>query len=104
MPTIQEGSLVVAYSLDVQHLHVGQVITFRLVTQTGMRYVTHRISNIKRSSGDLEYLETKGDANTNGDTWKVIPDQVLGRVVVVIPLFGYVVTVIQDATRTLITR
>lgn len=62
---------------------VGDVITFQ---RGGDVPTTHRVVDVVDGA-----YRTKGDANENTDAGLVEPAQVLGRVVFVIPLMGYVV-------------
>ena len=80
-PALSPGDVVlVSESASVQ---VGDVITF----DTGDTVpVTHRIIGVE----DGRYV-TKGDANGNADGTSVPPANVLGRVVLTVPLVGYVI-------------
>jgi len=53
--------------------------------------VTHRINEIKVEGEDTFYI-TKGDANEDPDTGFVSKERVLGKVIFILPLFGYIVS------------
>jgi len=79
-PAISPGDVVIVASGPVA---VGDVITYRTGNEVP---TTHRI--VEEVDGAYR---TKGDANENVDAGLVDPSQVLGNVVVVIPLIGYVI-------------
>lgn len=87
-PAIKPGSLVISTASRSSEYRTGDIITMRLTGGYRELYVTHRISAVKFDQAGLEYLETKGDANTNGDPWRVLPSQVVGRVLLAIPFIG----------------
>jgi signal peptidase len=80
-PALSPGDVViVSGSASVQ---VGDVITF---DDGNSVPTTHRVVGVE----DGQYV-TKGDANENADSRPVAPADVLGRVVLTLPLIGYVV-------------
>lgn len=76
-PAISAGSLI--YVADTGDYHVGDIVTF----QRDEKLVTHRI--IENESN--RYV-TKGDANDGPDA-PITANQVVGEVVLAIPLYGY---------------
>ena len=84
-PTIMTGDLIVAHKN--QRYAERDVITF---IGEENRIVTHRIYKITGSGEYTTYL-TKGDANRSEDEGTITPDDVLGKVVLVIPKLGYFV-------------
>ena len=80
-PALSPGDVVVVS--DSASVQVGDVITFDGGDTVP---VTHRIIAVE----DGQYV-TKGDANENVDGAAVPPENVLGRVVLTIPVVGYVV-------------
>lgn len=79
-PSISPGDVVFVASGPVG---VGDVVTY----QTGNDVpTTHRV--VEAVDGAYR---TKGDANENADRAMVQPDQLLGRVVFVVPLIGHVI-------------
>lgn len=92
-PSIPTGSFIV--TRPVSQYHPGDVITFK--SDGVSSSVTHRIVKIQSSSlGDL-YL-TKGDANFVVDTQPASPSAVIGKVVVSLPLLGYLVDFFKTKT------
>ena len=71
-PFLPVGSII--YSLNSPSYQKGDVISFK----DGSRTITHRIAEIKNSSGNLTYI-TKGDANKTVDPTPVLGNQVLGK-------------------------
>lgn len=88
-PSIGIGSIIVVGSQDQYRLQ--DVITF--VTEG--RTVTHRIAGMKTVSGRVTYV-TKGDANRSEDEGEVGQEEVVGKVVLVIPLIGRYVAFAQS--------
>lgn len=81
-PSIMTGDIIIIEKLD--RYQKNDVITFENQQQ---RRVTHRVVDIQNN----QYLTTKGDANRSRDNEKITIDQVLGKVVLVIPKLGYLV-------------
>jgi signal peptidase len=79
-PDISPGDVVIVASGPVA---VGDVITYRTGNDVP---TTHRI--VEEVDGAYR---TKGDANENVDAGLVDPSQILGSVIVVIPLMGYII-------------
>jgi signal peptidase len=79
-PAISPGDVIIVASGPVA---VGDVITYRTGNEVP---TTHRI--VEEVDGAYR---TKGDANENVDAGLVDPSQILGSVIVVIPLIGYVI-------------
>lgn len=65
----------------------NDVVTFRDQTN---RIVTHRIIQVAGNESTPMYL-TKGDANRSIDSGKVSLENILGKVVLVIPKIGFLV-------------
>ena len=80
-PALSPGDVVIVS--DSASVQVGDVITFDGGDTVP---ITHRIIGVE----DGQYI-TKGDANENVDGAAVPPVNVLGRVVLTIPVVGYVV-------------
>jgi signal peptidase I len=81
VPLLQLGDIVI--DKPAQHLHKGEVITFRH-SATSNVIVTHRIYSIRDGQ-----IRTKGDANPTPDAWSITRAQVRGTVVTSVPLVGY---------------
>jgi signal peptidase len=82
-PAIPVGSVVVIKPADPETLKVGDIICFKTEAEYP-KTVTHRIIGIT-SQGFI----TKGDANEDPDQWIVKKEDVIGKVIAVIPLLGY---------------
>jgi len=82
-PTIPVGSIVVIKPANSETLKVGDIICFKVETERPTT-VTHRIIGIT-SQGFI----TKGDANEDPDTWIVKKQDVIGKVIAIIPYIGY---------------
>jgi len=82
-PAIPVGSVVVIKPVDPETLKVGDILCFKIETESPTT-VTHRIINIT-SQGFI----TKGDANEDPDTWIVKKENVVGKVIATIPYLGY---------------
>lgn len=84
-PAIMTGDVIV-----IQHrgtYFINDVITFQ--TSNGDRIVTHRIVAVDQ--GKEKKYSTKGDANRTGDEDIIGDQQIMGKVVLVIPKLGYFV-------------
>jgi len=82
-PAIPVGSIAVIKPADPETLKVGDIIYFKIESESATT-VTHRILNITNEG----YI-TKGDANEDPDQWIVKKENVIGKVIAVIPLIGY---------------
>ena len=83
-PKIPQGSLI--FIKKGQRIELGNVITYK--TPTGS-LVTHRVVETENISWEKVY-RTKGDANEFTDNFLVGSDDIEGKVVLVLPYFGYV--------------
>jgi signal peptidase I len=83
-PAIGVGSLVLAVPQDPETLQVGDVVT---VTLNGGTVLTHRIDAVVQQD-DRRMFRLRGDANPAPDPVLVTQDQLLGRIVVTLPLLG----------------
>jgi len=80
-PAIPVGGLVVIKPVDPETLREGDIICFRLSESTS---VTHRIINVTD-----EGFTTKGDANEDPDQGIVEKENVIGKVIFIVPFIGY---------------
>ena len=86
-PTIKTGSVVLVKPLS--DYKVGDIITFGPITET-LPSTTHRIFSIEKQDGRIVYI-TKVDANNGPDLKPTEKKDIIGKVFVAIPYFGYVV-------------
>lgn len=92
-PEYGTGGVVYVAQCDTAALAVGDVITFRLGTDTDY-VMTHRIASID----DEGYFVTKGDANDTEDPEPVAPERVIGRVVGYLPYLANAAELMGTAT------
>lgn len=88
-PNINAGDKIFSKPVDVNTLKVGDVITYLPNDKrTGGVPIVHRVKNLVRDDGRLVAIITKGDANPAQDA-PVLPEQVTGKIISVIPYGGY---------------
>ena len=87
-PTIKLGSLIVAKSVSVDDLEVGDIITFR--SSGNETTVTHRIVGVRHEDGQ-HYFKTKGDAINRADPLEIQLEDGVRQVAYHLPNLGYVV-------------
>ena len=100
-PTINDGDLAIATSVDPEDLRPGDIITYWTVIQGERVLNTHRIENIYDGGGILIF-ETKGDANTLADPLTVHQKEIVGKYQFRIPGVGKVFDYLQTKTGFLI--
>ena len=91
-PTFSPGDVVVVRPEPIQHLRVGQVISYQV--PVGVHQVeTHRVVKILRGRGTTTpVIQTKGDNNTVLDPWTAkLSGATVYRLVAVVPKAGYAV-------------
>jgi len=86
-PAIKVGSIVFVKKTDANELKVGDIITYKSDGESGVS-ITHRLVGIENKD-DSTVFKTKGDANNIEDTSEVLLSQVEGKVMVSVPLLGY---------------
>ena len=87
--TIMAGDVVVDYKNKDNIYELGDIITFYSNRGNGQITITHRIIDIKIENGKYFY-STKGDNNNTADTHYVSQDDVIGKVIFVIPKVGFI--------------
>jgi signal peptidase I len=85
-PSIMTGDIIVVRQQG--KYYPNETITF---FNNSDQIVTHRIIEIEN-----DLYQTKGDANRAGDDDKIAKDQVIGKVVLVIPRLGFLVAIAQS--------
>lgn len=80
-PSIMTGDIIVVQDRIIYN--VNDVITF---TNSAKRIVTHRILTVEE--GEERRYRTKGDANRSEDEDFITYDQIIGKVVLVVPRLG----------------
>ncbi|WP_051275969.1 signal peptidase I [Desulfovirgula thermocuniculi] len=91
-PGIKKGDIVLVRKVGGEAVKPGDIIQFR---QEGV-YVTHRVVEVVSARGEKAY-RTRGDANNAPDPDPVLPRQVRGRVIGVIPKVGWVPMTVKAA-------
>ncbi|WP_256300400.1 signal peptidase I [Haloarchaeobius salinus] len=94
-PAISVGDAVVVAEVDGDDVRVGDVITY--VTADRSVPTTHRVIDIQQTAAGPEFV-TQGDNNEDPDASTVTPDRLVGRVMLTIPLIGYVVEFVGTTT------
>jgi signal peptidase len=95
VPAIGVGSAIIVDPVDPADLVVGDVVS--LQEAPDRTTYTHRISRIVERDG-ARWLETKGDANAAADPAITAASGVIGRVGIVLPLLGFVIALMAQAT------
>lgn len=83
-PTIQTGDIVLVCKADPENLKADDIIQYQKDSYT----VIHRIIECNEEEDGLTGFITKGDNNNAPDDEAVLPGQVEGRVILVIPKVG----------------
>ncbi|MCW4008804.1 MAG: signal peptidase I [Candidatus Bathyarchaeota archaeon] len=87
-PTLNPGDVLLITRVDARNLQVGDIIVYtRVVPFSSVNVVSHRIVNITEANGVLTF-NTKGDALKEQDSWSVLPSEIKGKVLFVIPKVG----------------
>lgn len=77
-PTIQGGDLIVCDSTDSSFIKNGDVVSYFDPSKSNSSViVTHRVSEVTQSNGDLSF-KTKGDANNTIDKVPVPASKIVG--------------------------
>lgn len=91
-PAYSVGGVVYVKETDISDIHVGDVVTYRLGTDT--EYVmTHRVVEM-----DDSFFITKGDANNAVDPEPVSYDRLIGKVIFFIPGLSGVAEFVNSST------
>ncbi|MDW7649922.1 MAG: signal peptidase I [Bacillota bacterium] len=85
-PTLKAGHVVVIRNVPSKDIEPGDIITFNNMPESET-YITHRVVKV---NSDGSFI-TRGDANQTNDLAPVPAENVVGRVIVAIPYFGYLV-------------
>ena len=90
-PSLGVGALALVLPAAPAHLTTGDVVT---ITLSGGAILTHRIDAIVEQD-DRRMFRLKGDANAAPDPVLVLPDQLVGQVVLTLPLLGYLLAMMS---------
>jgi len=91
-PTIPLGAAVIVEPVAPADLAVGEIVSLRSGEQRAI--FTHRIVRIADRDG-ATWIETRGDANDAPDPSITPATAVIGRVVVILPLAGFLVALLS---------
>jgi signal peptidase len=94
-PTIHVGDIVVVRQISPLDARIGDVVTFRDPGDPA-RLITHRVRKIT-VDGTAVAFETKGDANTSVEDWRVARDGTIGLVIYRVARLGYVLFYVHGA-------
>ena len=83
-PAIGVGDVVLVCEMDSDNLDIGDIIQYSKKSYT----VIHRIVDKNVEENGITWFTTKGDYNNAPDAEKVLPEQIEGRVVLIIPEIG----------------
>ena len=87
-PELSPGDVVIVEETDPAAVETGDVVTF--VREGEGAPVTHRVIGVEERNGNVAF-ETQGDANPEPDSGLVPGENLVGAVVLTIPLIGYVI-------------
>lgn len=90
-PSIMTGDII-AVKQESEYKQ-NDVVTF---SDSSERVITHRIIEIQQDE-DSQYI-TQGDANQSPDPHPIQRDQIIGKVILVIPKLGFAVAFAQSKT------
>jgi signal peptidase I len=88
-PVLRTGDLVIDRQVTPLQVRTGDIVTFR-DPNDATRLITHRVQSV-HPVGDAVAFVTKGDANNSVQGWSIHSEGTMGRVVVRIPLAGYLI-------------
>ena len=93
-PTIGVGAEVLDWPAAAGTVREGDVITFQAPDRAPGTWVTHRVISVDRTAA-VPQLHTRGDANRAEDPWTLPDNQRYLRVVLALPLAGYVLNALS---------
>jgi signal peptidase len=88
-PTIMTGDVILIKAMETYD--EKDVVTFK---EQGERIVTHRILKETEKAGNVEFI-TKGDANRSIDNDVVKPENIMGKVMFIVPKLGFLATFVR---------
>ena len=93
LPNYPIGSIIYVDQVDASEIKVGDVITFNMAADSNV-VATHRVVEI---NSEEETFTTKGDNNDDVDSSTVSFQRLIGRVVLCVPVLGYIASFIQSS-------
>ncbi len=83
-PTMSLGDIAIVKKIrDIGQVGLNDIIAFTL----GDKVIVHRIVAVKKESNVPVFI-TKGDANKDADPWVVKPNEIIGKVIYIVPKLG----------------
>ena len=92
LPSYPIGSIIYVQHEEANNIEVGDVITFNMAAGSDV-VATHRVVEI---NSEEETFTTKGDNNDTVDSSPVSFERLIGKIVLCIPMLGYVADFIQS--------
>ncbi len=91
-PEIEVGDIVLVKRILPEEVQLNDVIMFR---EDSVR-ISHRVIDVKEDERGLPLFVTKGDANNSPDSDPVIAEQLLGKVVQIVPKVGWITIMLRN--------
>jgi signal peptidase len=98
-PELKVGGVVVTRPVAAEDIKVGDIITFH--SPLNEELISHRVIAVEDES--LFNFQTKGDVNEDADPFVVPAQNVVGKVCLHIPYFGYVTQFVKTPLGLLLT-
>ena len=84
-PKLKVGDLIIAKKIDPSNIKEGDVVTYKMNNTVN---VTHRVVEVLNNNNNISF-KTKGDANNIEDSDLVLGEDLVGKLTLRIPRFGY---------------
>ena len=82
-PAIPVGALILNKQTDIENIQIGDIICFRsMESYMNGNIVTHRVVDMKTINGKIA-LTTRGDSNNSEDSYYVVADNFIGKVIAI---------------------
>lgn len=91
-PTMDVGDLGIVISTDTSKIQVGDIIQF----WNGEEMILHRVVDIF-GERDVRIFQTQGDGNPTPDLDPILPGQIRGKLVLIIPKLGWASIYVKTA-------
>lgn len=92
-PMIKPGDVILVRKVeDIKEVQIGDVIQFR----RDNILISHRVLEIKEDDKKGISYRTKGDNNSGADTELVIPEDIKGKIISVVPKIGWPTLLIKS--------
>ena len=86
-PTLNIGDIVFIHAIGGAGISIGDIIAFKMEDR---QIVVHRVIDV-----GPDWVKTKGDANPHPDPFLVSYNDILGKVVFIVPRIGYISIALQ---------